>query len=123
MLNLFFLAIAIALTAISYRNILAYENVLNWWFRFGSKFENRFFYKPIWGCTKCISGQISFWFYFLSWLQYSYFYKNTYLSDVFLFLYPRGSGLNFNLFEGIFFVFFAILATNVIENIYNKVMR
>lgn len=123
MLDLLLLAIAIALIAISYRNILAYENVFNWWFRFGSKFENRFFYKPIWGCTKCISGQIALWFYALSWLHNSYFYKNTFLSDVFLFLYPRGSEMNYNLFGAIFFIFTTILVTNVLDKIYKKVME
>lgn len=123
MLNLFILAISIALIAISYRNILAYENILNWWFRFGSKFENRFFYKPIWGCVKCISGQIALWFYLLSWLHNSYFYKNTFLSDVFLFLYPRGNEMNYNLFGAIFLIFTTILITNVLDKFYNKVMQ
>lgn len=123
MLDLLFLAIAIALTTISYRYILAYEPVLNWWFKFGAKFENRFFYKPIWGCAKCISGQIALWFYLLSWLHNSYFYKNTFLSDVFLLLYPRGSGIDYNLFEAIFFIFTTILVTNVLDKIYNKVMK
>ncbi len=47
-----------------YRFILAYETILNWWFRFGSRYERKWFYRPIWGCAKCFAGQLSFW----SWL-------------------------------------------------------
>lgn len=46
-----------------YRCILAYEPVLNWWFKFGERFEKKFFYPAVWGCQKCISGQICLWFY------------------------------------------------------------
>lgn len=44
-----------------YRGVLAYEPILNWWFRFGNRFEKKWFFKPIWGCVLCISGQIALW--------------------------------------------------------------
>lgn len=44
-----------------YRFVLSHEPVLNWWFRFGDKYEGRWFYPPIWGCHKCISGQLALW--------------------------------------------------------------
>lgn len=46
-----------------YRCLLADEPILNWWFMFGQRFEKKFFYRPVWGCPKCISGQLALWFY------------------------------------------------------------
>lgn len=59
-------SIAIAIIAIVYRRILAYEPILNWWFKLGMKFSNYFFYKPIWGCEKCFAGQLALWTYLLN---------------------------------------------------------
>lgn len=123
MLVFFLIGIFIALMTVSYREILAYEPVLNWWFKFGSKFEDKFFYAPIWGCVKCISGQIALWFYALSWINKSYFYKNTFLNDVFLFLYPDVSEMSFNVFGGLFFIFWSILITNVLDKVYNNIIK
>lgn len=64
-----------ALIAVVYRHILLAEPVLNWWARFGAKFENKWWHAPIWGCHMCISGQLALWLY-LYWklnLNYSYF--------------------------------------------------
>lgn len=44
-----------------YRLILAYEKILSWWFKFGAKYENKWFFPPVWGCQLCISGQIAGW--------------------------------------------------------------
>lgn len=46
-----------------YRCILAYEPIMSWWFRFGNRFEKKWFFKPIWGCQRCIGGQMGLWFY------------------------------------------------------------
>lgn len=59
-------SVLIGLFAVVYRQILAYEPILNWWFKFGSRYESRFFYKPIWGCELCISGQVALWLYLLT---------------------------------------------------------
>lgn len=49
-----------------YRNILAYEPILNWWFRFGDRyFCSTWLYKPIWVCSKCFAGQLAGWFWLL----------------------------------------------------------
>lgn len=47
-----------------YRHVLAYEPILNWWFKIGSRYEmpERWFFKPVWACEKCVSGQLAFWF-------------------------------------------------------------
>lgn len=53
--------IAAGIFAAVYRHILAYEPILNWWFKIGLKYEGRWFYSPVWGCHRCISGQLSLW--------------------------------------------------------------
>lgn len=46
-----------------YRLILAYEPVMSWWFKFGARFEKKWFFAPVWGCQLCISGQMGLWSY------------------------------------------------------------
>lgn len=56
-------SIKIAVLAVVYRFILSI-GILNFWFRFGLKFEKyKFIFEPIWNCVYCISGQVSFWLY------------------------------------------------------------
>lgn len=55
--------IAAGIIGAIYRCILAYEPILNWWFKFGQRYEKRSWFPAVWGCQKCISGQISLWFY------------------------------------------------------------
>jgi hypothetical protein len=59
----FFIALGCGVIGAVYRGILAYETILNWWFRFGSRFEKRWFYEPMWGCVKCITGQLALWWF------------------------------------------------------------
>ncbi len=57
-----FIALGCGIIGAVYRGILAYEPILNWWFKFGNRhFEKRWFYAPVWGCVKCITGQIALW--------------------------------------------------------------
>lgn len=60
----FLLGIACAVIALIYRLILAYEEPFSAWWRFGSRFEGRWFYRPIWVCEKCFAGQLALWIYF-----------------------------------------------------------
>jgi hypothetical protein len=53
----------VGVIAAVYHGVLAYSRVLNWWFRFGARFEKKWFFDPIWGCVKCIAGQLALWFY------------------------------------------------------------
>lgn len=62
-LNCLFLALGCGVIGAIYRGLLAYEPVLNWWFRFGARFEKRWFYAPVWGCVKCITGQLALWWF------------------------------------------------------------
>lgn len=43
--------------------ILVEEDIMAWWFKFGLKYRERWFYKPIWGCHRCWAGQVAFWSY------------------------------------------------------------
>lgn len=61
LLEIIILAIGCGTIAAVYKNVLAYEPVLNWWFVFGQRFEKRWFYPAIWGCHKCIGGQAGLW--------------------------------------------------------------
>lgn len=63
LLDCFALALGCGVVAAIYRGVLAYEPVLNWWFRFGNRYEGRWFFAPVWGCVKCISGQLALWFF------------------------------------------------------------
>jgi hypothetical protein len=58
-------SISVGIVAAIYHGILAYSPVLNWWFRFGQRFEKKWFYDPIWGCVKCIAGQMALWSYLI----------------------------------------------------------
>ena len=68
MINLFLFCMLVGIFSAVYVLILAKEPVLNWWFRFGLNYENRWFYKPIWGCHLCVSGQIMLWIFVFNWI-------------------------------------------------------
>lgn len=57
------LAIACGIIATVYRHILAYEYPFTMWWKWGNRFETRWFFKPVWGCEKCFSGQLAWWLY------------------------------------------------------------
>lgn len=48
-----------------YRFVLAYEKILNWWFKFGDRYERKWFHRPVWGCSKCFAGQLAGWFWLI----------------------------------------------------------
>lgn len=60
------------LNASVYRGILSYEPILNWWFMIGQRYEARAFYAIIWGCAKCIAGQIALWSSIAIWIFKGY---------------------------------------------------
>lgn len=65
----FLLGIACGVIALVYRNVIAYEEPFSAWWRFGSRFENRWFFKPVWACAKCFAGQLALWIYFFRSLE------------------------------------------------------
>lgn len=52
-----------AFIGVTYVGILSKEEAFNFWWRFGARFEARWFYPPIWGCHLCFTGQFSLWCY------------------------------------------------------------
>lgn len=40
---------------------LAYEPFFSSWWRFGARYEKKWFFAPVWGCAPCISGQFALW--------------------------------------------------------------
>lgn len=56
-----------------YRLILAYEPVLGWWFKWGNRFDKKWFFAPVWGCFKCVSGQLALWVSLGGWVLPAYF--------------------------------------------------
>lgn len=46
-----------------YRGILANEESFNRWWRFGARFEGKWFFKPVWSCGHCTAGQFALWTY------------------------------------------------------------
>lgn len=59
-----------ALIAVVYRYYLL-ADVLHWWLKIGERFEKRWFFAPIWGCHKCIAGQLALWSYLITHLNLS----------------------------------------------------
>lgn len=68
-----FFSVLIGITFSVYALILSTEPILNWWFRWGARFERKWFWKIIWGCHLCAAGQFAFWSYVISWINASYF--------------------------------------------------
>jgi hypothetical protein len=57
--------LASGIVGATYRGILADEETFNFWWKFGARFERRFFFKPLWGCGHCAAGQFALWTYLL----------------------------------------------------------
>ena len=112
------ISIFIAILAVVYRCILAYEPILNWWFVFGRKFDKYFFYKPIWGCEKCFAGQIAFWTYVLNWFAHSETYRNHVFNDFLFRIIQNYGSIQYSVLNGLFFVTFTILVANVLSKVY-----
>ena len=112
----------IALFSITYRMILAEEDILNWWFRFGLRYENRWFYKPIWGCALCFAGQTAFWTYLINWIG-SYFNEKAPFWRLIYFFIPKYHNERESLFLMAFFVSFTILQTFIFGNLLNRIKK
>lgn len=59
--HFFLLAVCIAAVAVTYLNILPFEQPFNRWFEWGHRFKRYFFYRPIFVCEKCFAGQVALW--------------------------------------------------------------
>jgi|SRR5699024_2911129 len=99
-----FLAFFIANMAVIYVLVIAHEDVLNWWFRFGSRFEGKWFWKPIWGCYLCVSGQIALWTYLISWWVSEKSAKASVLRDLLTSLTPTYQNWNYSVLNLFIFI-------------------
>lgn len=104
-------ALLLAVCAIVYRHILAEQEVLNWWFVWGNRFENKWFYKPIWGCELCISGQLALWTYVFNWINYSYSGQIGGVCDFLLKVVPLYHFKHYSLLELFIFICLTIGST------------
>ena len=57
LINGLILGVIAGIVATVYVNVLSKEEHFAWWWQFGNRFEHEWFFKPIWGCHKCFSGQ------------------------------------------------------------------
>lgn len=107
LLELYLFSAVIGLFAVVYRYILAYEEILAWWFRFGARFENYWFWKPVWGCELCIAGQLALWTYVFSWIG-NYLDENSIIRRFLFFVLPDYGLQDYSVLGGAFFVSTAI---------------
>ncbi len=66
MVNQFLQAIAwgfcFGIVAAVYRSLATEPFFFPWW-QYGQRYENRWFFKPVWGCAHCAAGQLALWSY------------------------------------------------------------
>ena len=115
-------ALIIAVVAYVYREILAYEDVLNWWFKFGLRFEGKWFYKPVWGCQLCFSGQVALWIYTLNWISTNFNTNAPFWRLIFFFI-PKYDIHTFSVFLGVFSVSLSILLTFILTKTIKKLEK
>lgn len=89
---------------------------------FGAKFEKRFFYRPIWGCEKCLAGQIAFWTYLFGWIA-SYLNTNSPFWSFLFKLIPQYQQNDFNVLNGLIFVFVSVFLAKSIAKLYEKYLK
>ena len=120
--NLLFYAALIAVLAVVYRLILAYEPILNWWFAFGARFEKYFWHAPIWGCQLCFAGQIALWTYLLNWIS-SYLNVNAPFWRFVYFLIPEYRVNDFSVLNGLIFISTTILITKILSKVHENYIK
>ena len=119
MLLIFIWAVIFAVVAYSYKEIIGREAILNWWFKFGLRFEDRFFYRPVWGCEKCFAGQIAFWIYALNWISSNFDTKAPFWRFIFFFI-PKYDFGHYNVFLGVFSVSLTVFLTFILSKTIKK---
>lgn len=112
-------AVIFAIVAVVYIKILAFEDVLNWWFKFGLKYENKWFHKPIWGCHLCFSGQLALWSYLANWVTGG---KGVF-SDFIFFFFPKYGFGEFSVFWLVYSITLTILASFAVGKLYDIINK
>lgn len=116
MLLIIIWALFIAVIAYVYREFLAHEEILNWWFKFGLRFENKWFYKPIWGCQMCFAGQLALWIYFFNGISSNLNENAPFWRFVFFFI-PKYGIQDYSVIYGVFSVSLTILFTIILTKL------
>lgn len=97
-----------ALISVVYRYVLL-EEVLHFWLKIGERWERRWFYKPVWGCHKCIAGQLTAWLYLARLIR----------SNFKLLIYLPGLG-HYSIIGHIFAICAAIYISEIFAYYYNN---
>lgn len=116
MLLIIAFGILIGFCANVYANVLSHEEVLNWWFRFGARYEGRWFWKPIWGCQNCIAGQWALWFYIFRVISDRFFPQGEFFCI--LTRYPK---IEPSLLEGLILVLISIGSAKAFNYLNNRI--
>ena len=115
-------SILIAVFAVSYRLILAYEPALSWWFKFGLRFHKRWYYAPIWGCELCFAGQLALWTYCLNWFLVILEQSSPFRAFLLLII-PNYHQASFSVLNGLIFIAGTILMTNIVSHYFQKLIK
>lgn len=112
------LAVISGIIGTIYTGVLPYEDFFSFWWKFGNRFEGKWFFRPFWVCAKCFSGQFAAWYYLIHCANIE---KTESLP-----LFPMLPGFKINfagyLFpEHLFSICAAIFAAIIFSNILNKI--
>lgn len=115
MLQFIFYSFMIAVSAYVYKNFLAQEPVLNWWFKFGDRYHKKWFYAPVWGCEFCIAGQLALWTYLLNVIFAVILKESAPISRLIFSIIPKYSFWDFSVFNGVIFICLTIFNVWVVH--------
>lgn len=113
-------SLLIAIVAVVYRDFLAHQTILNWWFKIGDRFANKWFYEPIWGCKFCFAGQIALWTFILNWLSSNFDEKAPFWQLIY-FLIPKYQFSDWSVFSLITFISMTIFNVFIISKLHKYV--
>lgn len=122
MSTLILYSVLIAVFAVSYRLIMAYQPVLSWWFQFGMRFTGKWFYLPIWGCELCFAGQVALWTYLLNGLAVNFNTTDPFWRLIYK-VVPNYRQAEYNALNGLIFIFGTVLLTNIFAHYFLKYIK
>lgn len=120
--NLILYSFLIAVCAVCYKLVLAHQEVLSWWFQFGARFHNKWFYKPVWGCELCFAGQVAAWTYLINWISSDLKESAPFWRFIY-FLIPEYDINDFSVLNWLIFITMTILFTNFISKFHQNVFK
>lgn len=121
MFDFFLYSILIAIVAVIYRLFLAYEPVLNWWFKIGERYENKWFHAPIWGCEFCFAGQVALWVYVLNAIFGVILRETAPISQLIFKVIPNVAFSDWSVFSCVIFICLTIFNVFLVKKVYSYV--